>query len=123
MLPFTHIKDEVCPQCGSAMVGESRGNRHTNGNWNEYRRFDCGLRLHYSPNFDRVELEVINGQYGPEDTKFGSMCKKDPRLAKHRTARGKELELVRAALAGITLDGRLLECLNQAMGEYERGLR
>jgi hypothetical protein len=47
-----NIKETKCPDCGcSEIKSEKREALHTNGYWNEYREFDCGLRLHFSPNY------------------------------------------------------------------------
>ena len=50
-----HIKDEVCPHCGSQAVSEYKSERmHCNGTSEETRRFACGCVLRYSPNFQEV---------------------------------------------------------------------
>lgn len=54
-MKLTHILEEVCPICGSEPVQESRKNRHTNGHYNESRKFSCGLEIVFSTNFMRTE--------------------------------------------------------------------
>lgn len=49
------IVTHKCPHCGCVeIVEESSKNLHTNGDWNEYRVFRCGYKLHYIPNFKQV---------------------------------------------------------------------
>lgn len=51
------ISDQRCPECRCDDIkSELRENLHTCGFWNEYRKFDCGLELHYCPNFDKVSV-------------------------------------------------------------------
>lgn len=50
-----HLKDEVCYECGSRTVVLTQTDQHTNGMWNETRKYACGLHLRFSPNFKRVE--------------------------------------------------------------------
>lgn len=50
-----HLKDEQCYECGSRTVGLTQTDQHTNGMWNETRKYACGLHLRFSPNFKRVE--------------------------------------------------------------------
>lgn len=78
-----HIKNVTCPTCGAGMESEGRGQQHTNGHWNERREFSCGLKLHFSPNFMQVELDSPGGRFVPEEERFASMCKKDPRRIEH----------------------------------------
>lgn len=59
-----------------------KANKHSNGQWNERLKFDCGLELHYSPNFSRVDVE--------------SDCSKSPRAVAWRQSR--------LALAGVMVD-------------------
>lgn len=51
------IKELKCAECGAEMVAEKKEHKHTNGHWNEYRKFRCGRSLHFSPNFMTVEIE------------------------------------------------------------------
>ncbi len=53
-----HIKETACPECGcNSILSMGKMNRHTNGQWNERLKFECGMSLHYSPNFQRVQVE------------------------------------------------------------------
>lgn len=53
-----HIKDAACPECGcDVILAMSKVNKHSNGQWSERVKFGCGMRLHYSPNFQRVQPE------------------------------------------------------------------
>lgn len=53
----SHIKDLSCPHCNSRLDEEKRWSLHTNGHWNESKKFECGLLLHFSPNFMKVKEE------------------------------------------------------------------
>lgn len=78
-----------CPTCKAGVRSESRSNKHTNGYWNEDRIFTCGLHLHFSPNFMRVELGDPYGMQPVEALRFDSMCAKDPRrLANEKDQKG-----------------------------------
>ena len=60
-----HIVMKSCPHCEEAAISSiSVSARHSNGQYNEEICFDCGLRLHYSPNFNRV-VEVDPCEYTP----------------------------------------------------------
>ncbi len=51
-MDLPHIPHKTCPQCGAtSVVEEGRRHQHSNGLWNEYRQFTCGLRLIFTPNF------------------------------------------------------------------------
>ncbi|MHD0644417.1 hypothetical protein ACYPKM_02120 [Pseudomonas aeruginosa] len=53
---ITQIKTSACPDCGcSVVVAAEVERKHTNGYWNEFVRFECGYKLHFSPNFMRVD--------------------------------------------------------------------
>lgn len=53
-----HINAAVCPECGCSDIRKvEKANKHSNGQWNERMKFDCGLELHYSPNFSCVDVE------------------------------------------------------------------
>lgn len=54
LVKLTQISDEVCPHCGAQCTSSEQGSLHTNGLWNEYRYFSCGLILHFSPNFQSI---------------------------------------------------------------------
>jgi len=56
-MKLEHIQKENCPTCGSITVIDERRNVHTNGLYNEYRTFDCGCTLHFSPNFKKTREE------------------------------------------------------------------
>lgn len=118
-MDLKHIRDVRCPQCQAEIISESRQSQHTTGEWNEYRVFACGLRLHYSPNMGRVELESRYG-YVPEDQRFSSMCRKDPRLTEHKQHAKQALVTVRAALEGLDIPADLAEKLKRTVSEYER---
>lgn len=50
-----HIKQDVCPDCGSPIFSESREPRnHSNGDSFETRTFACGRILEWSPNFQKL---------------------------------------------------------------------
>lgn len=52
-MKLQHIKEDVCPTCGSSVVGITKDRQHTNGDWNESVKFECGLFIEYSPNYRR----------------------------------------------------------------------
>jgi hypothetical protein len=45
------ITHKTCPGCGADMKEEGRKDKHTNGHYNEWRRFKCGAVIRWSPNF------------------------------------------------------------------------
>lgn len=49
-----HLKQEVCDVCGSRITHESQTNKHTNGQYNESRTFECGKVIKWSPNFNCI---------------------------------------------------------------------
>ena len=58
MVNLKGITGEVCPICVSSLiVKEWKDHKHVNGYWNQYREFDCGYRLHFSPNFMRTDKD------------------------------------------------------------------
>ena len=52
---LNHIKDIRCPICEAEMIAGGKNNKHSNGNWNEWREFECGYKLEFSPNFMKVQ--------------------------------------------------------------------
>jgi len=74
-----HITYNICPTCGSSPVYEEKDNQHCSGEWNETRKFKCGCRVKYSPNFSSETI--------------ASKCPKSPdvleRAAKRKLAREK----------------------------------
>lgn len=56
-MKLTQIKEEYCSDCGSRVVAESQDRQHTNGHYNESRRYACGKEVAFSPNFMKVEVE------------------------------------------------------------------
>lgn len=58
ILTMEHITASACPECGCTEVRKfEKSNKHCNGQWNERLTFGCGLVLHYSPNYSRVDQE------------------------------------------------------------------
>lgn len=50
-----NIKEIECPICKCLEITEEiRTRKHTNGYWNQYRTFDCGMTLHFFPNCMKV---------------------------------------------------------------------
>lgn len=114
---LVHIKAAKCPLCDAEVTAEFRRHRHTNGEWNEHRHFACGLRLHYSPNFRRVELEL---QYVvAEDLWFSSMCKKDPRRVTHEAALNEEVPRIRKLLEKAKMTDVLRARLEEVIDRHE----
>jgi hypothetical protein len=59
IMELKELKNEtICSDCGAVITSESRSNFHTNGHWNEYREFKCGRKIHFSPNFMKIIVEV-----------------------------------------------------------------
>ncbi len=58
--PFklNHLVDETCDGCGSETVAIEKNGRHCNGEWFETRRFSCGARIKFVPNYSRVEVDT-----------------------------------------------------------------
>jgi len=50
-MQLDNIKEKCCHICGADTVAERQDKKHTNGYFNEYRTFECGASLHFSPNF------------------------------------------------------------------------
>ena len=44
-----HIKEEVCPTCGSEAISESLGFKLIEGTREETRKFECGMVLRFYP--------------------------------------------------------------------------
>ena len=53
-MELKEIQTKNCPDCGSICISETRENPHTNGHYNEYRKFKCGKELHFVPNYMKV---------------------------------------------------------------------
>lgn len=51
------ISETKCSMCGAGISSEKWEGQHTNGHRNEYRSFDCGKKLRFSPNFMKVLVE------------------------------------------------------------------
>mgnify|MGYP000653837852 CR=1 FL=1 len=66
-MQLNHITQNACSQCRREPVAETKDNQHTNGEWNESRRFECGASITYSPNF-RVEQVVVACPHSQEET-------------------------------------------------------
>ena len=68
-----HIKENICPTCGEKRIEiDTKYSQHTNGHWNETRKFKCGYMLHYSPNYIRVEVK--------EHCKESEECKRETNI-------------------------------------------
>ena len=55
-MDLKEIKVSACPHCGADIVCERRYSKHTNGHYNEERRFSCGYTLTFSPNFMKTNI-------------------------------------------------------------------
>jgi hypothetical protein len=86
-MTLKHIPDEVCPHCKAPANKEELGWTHTNGTRQEWRTFECGARLHYVPNFGRVEQ--------------ATPCPNDPQeITKHTERKALVQQLVAVVRAG-----------------------
>jgi len=56
-MDFKHIKEKICEHCGRGVSSQTKSHFHSNGNWNEYIEFECGRKLHFSPNFMEIIIE------------------------------------------------------------------
>ena len=72
------ILETQCPECGSRPTRIEKGIQHCNGHWNEEIRFDCGCILSYSPNFKRMETDIV--------------CPNAPKEKRKAAKRGKFIE-------------------------------
>ena len=60
MIPkVTRITATVCPSCKAKAVSSSIDHQHCNGEWNEYVTYECGLKLHWSPNFSCEQTAAL----------------------------------------------------------------
>lgn len=51
------IKATVCPTCLAETVAEEINGHHCNGQDFEVRKFKCGCKLAWVPNFERLEMQ------------------------------------------------------------------
>lgn len=57
-MTMEHITATACPECGcTTVVSFEKANRHANGGWHERLKFECGYKIHYSPNFGHTDIE------------------------------------------------------------------
>jgi hypothetical protein len=49
-MKLIHIQQETCAECGARAVEQYQDRQHTNGQWNEARRFACGAKIEHNPN-------------------------------------------------------------------------
>lgn len=54
-MELEYIKEQHCPICRAIPIAESKHSQHANGEWNESRKFSCGLEIEYRPNLQRFE--------------------------------------------------------------------
>lgn len=55
---LSHLTDENCDGCGAHTVSIEKIGQHCNGQWFETRKFNCGARIKFVPNFGRVEVDT-----------------------------------------------------------------
>ena len=96
-MDIKHIKDTKCPICNSEVDDESIRSKHTNGEWNEYRKFRCGYRLHFSPNFTKVDV-------------IGT-CSKDPKVMEMYKKRNKAMLNLLKYISKLDIDDKFKETL------------
>jgi len=57
-MKIENIIERICPICKEKeIISFRKEQKHTNGYWNEYITFKCGLTLHFSPNYMTVIRE------------------------------------------------------------------
>jgi hypothetical protein len=86
------IKDEVCPICGSEAIYEQKKLKHSNGHWNESRRFACGAQIDFIPNFMRSELSKLY------------QCKNDPDYIEMLSKRKKAKKSLQSYIEELDVD-------------------
>lgn len=87
---LTRIEAVKCADCGADIVSESKDQQHTNGHWNEHRKFSCGGVLHFSPNFMKVLQETV--------------CPKNAVQAAKVTARAQLISKLRTIITNAKVD-------------------
>lgn len=55
-MKLQHLKHQACPECKARIVTIRQPSQHTNGEWFEEMKFECGCEVRYVPNFSREEL-------------------------------------------------------------------
>jgi len=53
-----HLTYKQCPVCSARPVSFHQPWQHTNGEWSEEIKFDCGCRIRYVPNFKKERIET-----------------------------------------------------------------
>lgn len=56
-MKLEHIKFETCTYCSARAVSETQTHKHTNGQWFETRRYECGCELEWVPNFSDIRTK------------------------------------------------------------------
>lgn len=74
-MEFKHIKETECKCCGRGIKSQTISHRHTNGNWNEYIEFECGRKLHFSPNYMDILIDKECPKNREEQIKNGKRDK------------------------------------------------
>lgn len=96
-MELKHIEHTSCPECGSRIVSEEQDRQHTNGQWFERRKFECGMTIRHVPNFDRNEI------YSP--------CPKDPSIMREKKKRDKAKEGLLDFIRGMKIPEEVREAL------------
>lgn len=97
------IRQHECPVCNcSSVKSEGRNDLHTSGRWNEHREFNCGYKLTFSPNYNRVSVS--------------SRCMRDPEFKKLKEHRAAIVERITTMVSESEVDqdfkNRLLRCFD-----------
>ncbi len=75
-MQLEHLTERSCATCAApAIRDEAAPQAHCNGTREESRTFACGRKVHYSPNFRRVEVACE--------------CPMSPAVEKQRQAQGR----------------------------------
>jgi len=56
-MELNEIKEKTCKCCGRIISSQIINSIHSNGHWNEYVEFECGRKLHFSPNFMKIIVD------------------------------------------------------------------
>ncbi len=104
-MDIKNIEETACPECGCRhIIEESVSAQHCNGHYNEYRKFDCGMKLHFSPNFMRT------------DPSPHERCTQSGAFVEQRKIRVKAVDDLKAYICNMKTDEKFIEMLMDKFG-------
>jgi hypothetical protein len=96
------ISELMCPYCKCARIeSEKKESQHTNGTWNEYREFKCGLILHHSPNYLKVFVKQECKKTDQYNEKFDKRCVAFKKIKNYISKLDTDEEFKKNVLSGI----------------------